>query len=278
MYTYEELLKLLNLNNNSQNKFYLKCIIKALILNNEATLEKQLLIVDINRVKYLLFILENLKEYLDYKYNTKNDLIMFLYFMINNQEINFNAIFCPGYTDNGGYKNRIGQNNTDRIIRLHYFKDLLNKLKLKTNMHIILADIFLENTDSDLNPFWEKELLEHKKLFIQLASKYFANSDISFLSNDFSSPKYIKGFVNPNLIKDKNYVNFLKNNRDFYEKMGWDEEEIILRNDRLYTIYTIRASYINKQTNGIYMPMESMYSRSKVMTSNGTCTMYLYKK
>ena len=42
MYTYEELLKLLNLNNNSQNKFYLKCIIKALILNNEATLEKQL--------------------------------------------------------------------------------------------------------------------------------------------------------------------------------------------------------------------------------------------
>ena len=43
------------------------------------------------------------------------------------------------------------------------------------------------------------------------------------------------------------------------------------------TIYNIISEYINNQTNGIYLPMETMYSRSKVMTMNNVCTMYLHK-
>ena len=59
--------------------------------------------------------------------------------------------------------------------------------------------------------------------------------------------------------------------------MGWNESEIQNRNDKLYTIYNIISEYINNQTNGIYLPMETMYSRSKVMTMNDVCTMYLHK-
>ena len=59
--------------------------------------------------------------------------------------------------------------------------------------------------------------------------------------------------------------------------MGWNEREAQNRNDKLYTIYNIISEYINNQTNGIYLPMETMYSRSKVMTMNNVCTMYLHK-
>ena len=60
--------------------------------------------------------------------------------------------------------------------------------------------------------------------------------------------------------------------------MGWGIEETKQRNDKLFTIYSIISEYINNQDNGVYLPMETMYSRSKVMTKNNVCTMYLHKQ
>ena len=70
---------------------------------------------------------------------------------------------------------------------------------------------------------------------------------------------------------------FIFNNESFYKKMGWGIEETKQRNDKLFTIYSIISEYINNQDNGVYLPMETMYSRSKVMTKNNVCTMYLHK-
>ena len=97
------------------------------------------------------------------------------------------------------------------------------------------------------------------------------------MSSIFTEEKYIKGYIDEKIIKNKTYYNFLKNNLEFYNKMGWNEREAQNRNDKLYTIYNIISEYINNQTNGIYLPMETMYSRSKVMTMNNVCTMYLHK-
>ena len=128
-----------------------------------------------------------------------------------------------------------------------------------------------------LNPNWKNELELHIQKFIEKSRENFDLNEIIILSRIFTEEKYIKGYIDEKIIKNKTYYNFLKNNLEFYNKMGWNESEIQNRNDKLYTIYNIISEYINNQTNGIYLPMETMYSRSKVMTMNDVCTMYLHK-
>lgn len=97
------------------------------------------------------------------------------------------------------------------------------------------------------------------------------------MSQVFNDEKYIKGFINRSILNGKTYNTFYKNNINFYHKMNWSEKEIIFRNDKLYTIYMIVSDYIKTQKFGIYIPTETMYSRTKVITNNKVCAMYLYK-
>lgn len=276
MYSYNDLICKLKMADNVTNRKQLKAIVNALIKNGNATVEKQLIKVDINYVIYLWEIVNNLGCYFDYKYNTKIDLTKFIFYMINENIVNLNAIFCPGYTKTG-YKDYIGNNNSTRLETLNKLKDYLKKNNVDAKLNITLADIFLENTNSELNPNWKNELELHIQKFIEKSRENFDLNEIIILSRIFTEEKYIKGYIDEKIIKNKIYYNFLKNNLEFYNKMGWNESEIQNRNDKLYTIYNIISEYINNQTNGIYLPMETMYSRSKVMTMNDVCTMYLHK-
>ena len=276
MYSYNNLIYKLKIDDNVTNRKQLKAIINALIKNGNAIVEKQLINVDINYVIYLWGIINKLSYYFDYKYNTKIDLTKFIYYMINKNPVNLNAIFCPGYTKDG-YKNYIGNNNSTRLETLNKLKDFFQKNNIDTKFNITLADIFLENTNSALNPNWKNELEIHVQKFIEKSKENFDLNEIIILSSMFAEKKYIKGYIDENIIKNKTYYNFLKNNLEFYNKMGWNENEIQNRNDKLYTIYNIISAYINSQSNGVYLPMETMYSRSKVMTTNDVCTMYLHK-
>jgi hypothetical protein len=276
MYSYNDLICKLKMADNVTNRKQLKAIVNALIKNGNATVEKQLIKVDINYVIYLWEIVNNLGCYFDYKYNTKIDLTKFIFYMINENIVNLNAIFCPGYTKTG-YKDYIGNNNSTRLETLNKLKDYLKKNNVDAKLNITLADIFLENTNSELNPNWKNELELHIQKFIEKSRENFDLNEIIILSRIFTEEKYIKGYIDEKIIKNKTYYNFLKNNLEFYNKMGWNESEIQNRNDKLYTIYNIISEYINNQTNGIYLPMETMYSRSKVMTMNDVCTMYLHK-
>ena len=277
MYSYDELLKKLKIVNTLENRKYLKSIIHALLKNNDAEVINQLIEVDYRKVEYLYDILNKLAIFFDYRYNTKMDLTKFLYYLLNDKELNINAIFCPGYTSNG-YKDYIGNNNTTRMETLSILLDKFNQMNILVNFKIILANIFLENTSDLDNPNWKAELANHEEKFVAVAGKYFEQNKIIKLSSVYSEEEYIRGFIDENLCHGKVYNNFYKNNIEFYKKMGWDDKQIKYRNDKLFTIYNIISKYINEQENGVYIPMETMYSRSKIMTSNGVCTMYLIKK
>lgn len=276
MYNYNDLICKLKIDDNATNRKKLKAIINALIKSGHATVEKQLIKVDINYVVYLWEFISKLECYFDYRYNTKVDLTKFIYYIINKNIVNLNAIFCPGYTKDG-YKNYIGNNNSIRLETLNMLKDYLKKNSINVRFNITLADIFLENTNSELNINWENELKLHIQKFVEKSKENFDLDEIILLSYIFTGEKYIKGYIDEKIIKNRTYYNFLKNNLEFYNKMCWNESEIQNRNDKLFTIYNIISEYINSQSNGVYLPMETMYSRSKVMTMNGVCTMYLYK-
>lgn len=276
MYSYDELIKKLHIDNSSIERIHLKAIVNALINNKDAYIEKQMIYVDYSMLEFLWSIYLELSNFFDYKYNTKIDLTKFFMYILNDELLNLNAVFCPGYTENG-YKDYIGKNNTGRLLVLKRLKEKLNILHIGSKFNISLADIFLENTNSDANPNWHIELLNHTQKFLNIAGEYFSNDELIVFSDIFHDDRFKVGFVEPNLLNGKNYNNFYKNNEKFYQKMNWTVEQTQERNDKLYTIYTIISRYIQNQMNGIYLPMETMYSRSKVMTYNKVCTMYLYK-
>lgn len=276
VFNYDELIEILKIDNNAVNRSYVKSIVNSLLKNNDAFVIKQKIFTDKDKVVYLWNLLQKLSEFFDYTYNTKVELSEFLYFVLNNKQINLNAIFCPGYTDNG-YKNYIGNNNTMRLKTLKSLKDKLSQERIDSNFKITLSDIFLENVDIKKNANLYDELSFHREEFIKKALEDFKEEDIVILSEVFNDESYVRGFIDDSLLKGKTYQKFYKNNESFYKKMGWTTEETKQRNDKLFTIYSIISDYINNQDNGVYLPMETMYSRSKVMTNNNVCTMYLHK-
>ena len=277
MYSYDKLIEKIGIDNNSENRKYLKSIVNALVKNNDAKIERQLIYVDYKKVEYLYGLMSELNSFFDYTYNTKLDLTKFLYYLLNKKETNINAIFCPGYTSDG-YKDYIGNNNTTRMKMLSELSDDLRKKDFLVNFRIILANIFLENTDDIVNPNWKEELLVHEDKFVECANKVFDKEKIIKMSSIYPGEEYIRGFVDSKVCHGSVYEKFYKNNIDFYKRMNWNDEQIKYRNDRLFTIYNIISKYIMNQENGVYVPMETMYSRSKIMTNNGVCTMYLVKK
>ena len=226
MYSYNDLICKLKMADNVTNRKQLKAIVNALIKNGNATVEKQLIKVDINYVIYLWEIVNNLGCYFDYKYNTKIDLTKFIFYMINENIVNLNAIFCPGYTKTG-YKDYIGNNNSTRLETLNKLKDYLKKNNVDAKLNITLADIFLENTNSELNPNWKNELELHIQKFIEKSRENFDLNEIIILSRIFTEEKYIKGYIDEKIIKNKTYYNFLKNNLEFLNKLIIKQMEYI---------------------------------------------------
>lgn len=276
MCKYEDLIDRLNIVSDAENKKIVKAIVHSLINNEQARIIKQDIDINYALFEQLYNILNELKDFFDYRYSTKVDLTKFLNYVLTKEVLNIHAIFCPGYTKDG-YKNYIGNNNSSRLIILKDLKTRLIEMSIPTNINIELADIFLENTDSSKNKNWKEELNIHRAEFIRVSSQYFEKKNIIKLSDIFTGLDYEKGFINTEICSGKTYDSFYKNNMEFYKKMNWNANEIANRNDKLYTIYTIISEYISQKPNGIYVPMETMYSRSKVMTKNDTCTMYLNK-
>lgn len=272
--TLEELFNKYTIPVNNEQKKQIKALLTATEKNDLSYIKRQKIYIDENRFTELLVLFNEFKVIFDYKYNTRSDLEQFFDRIIsNNAFIKFYAIFCPGYTDIG-YKDRLGHTTTSKIEKLRILKDFCVKNKIKCDINCIYADIFLENCDSSLNPNWEQELQANKKLFYEYALKYFAEKEITFLSAVYSDDVYMKGFIDERILTGKGYDDFMKYNKSFYEKMGWSEEQIKYRNDKLYTIYNIVADYLKEQNNAIYLPMENMYARTKVFTKKGVCSMY----
>ena len=155
---------------------------------------------------------------------------------------------------------------------------LLKKNNIKYNLNCIYADVFLENCDDTVNSNWNNELEVNKKIFFEEANMYFSENEIKMMSeiSEFSSKKFIKGFINHETIESnaKNYDYFKNCNMKFYKKMNWDANEILIRNDKLFTLYILVVNKLKKYDNCVYLPIENMYSRAKVFSSNDIATMY----
>lgn len=274
---HNELYDKYNIIQTPENKRLVKSILTAMESNNLSTLRNQKIVFDDKIFEKLYNISIVLKDFFDYRYNVRVDLEKIFEYILTSDidnKINFYAIFCPGYTENG-YKEKIGRTTHKKIIQLKELKERLIESHIDCNFYCLYADIFVENFNYELNPNWEVELEYNKKIFCEFVVQYFSNKEIKFLSDIFSDDTYKKGFVDNDLLIGKNYEKFQSYNKKFYQEMGWDDEKIKYRNDRLYTIYTIIAKYISNQNNGVYLPMENMYARTKVFTKNDVCSMYL---
>ena len=157
---------------------------------------------------------------------------------------------------------------------------MLNKLDIEHEIDCYYCDSYVENCDDSVNSNWHSELMYNRKLFDIEALKYFKSeniihtSDMSIFKNEHS----LSGHIDMNIIQRVNpkvYRSFMIANQVFYKKLDFSEERIQQRNDILATMYIIVSDYINSIKNGIYLPMENMYDREKIISSNGTCTMYL---
>ena len=275
--THKELYDRYLINVGDDSKKEIKSILTAMEKHGYSSLVKQKINMNEEKFYYLYSLLIKLKEIFDTRYNDRNDLEIFFDYVLQSIDgipINFYAIFCPGYNDDG-YKDRLGKTTTIKIQKLFQMKHWRDKENSLHNIPCLYADIFLENCDELKNPNWEKELEVNKNLFKEYAIKYLECADIDFLSSYFPDSKYQRGFVDSSIINGNNYESFRKYNNNFYMKMGWDDAKAKERNDKLYTIYNIIAEYIiNTKSNGIYLPMENMYARTKVFTKKKVGSMY----
>lgn len=275
--THKELYDRYLINVSDDSKKEIKSILTAMEKHGYSSLVKQKINMNEEKFYYLYSLLIKLEKIFDTRYNNRNDLEIFFDCVLQSIDgipINFYAIFCPGYNDDG-YKDRLGKTTTTKIQKLFQMKQLLDKENILHNIHCLYADIFLENCDELKNPNWKKELEVNKNLFKEYVIKYLECADIDFLSSYFPDSKYQRGFVDSSIINGNNYESFRKYNNNFYMKMGWDEAKTKERNDKLYTIYNIIAEYIiNTKSNGIYLPMENMYARTKVFTKKKISSMY----
>lgn len=211
---------------------------------------------------------EDFRTYFDY-------LVRAIYFK---EKINFFALFCPGYT-RFGYKDCLGETTKWKLAKLFELKQYLDKNCISNEIKCFYSDVFLENTDSHKEPNWECQLEHNKQLFHIEGEKYFNKNQICNASDlpIFHGVKCVKGFIDKNQVKQVNprtYSSFKKANEKFYKKLEFSEQEMLIRNDRLITMYRILSNYLNSFQNQVFLPMENMYERENIFSENGTCTMY----
>lgn len=273
---------------NEVNIMAVKSLIRVLCKNNNANLCHQKLEIDekIFSELWLIYVL-SMREFFDNNYNRKSDF--YLYFdhlynsVYNGKKLNMLSLFCPGYTKNG-YKKYFGHTNSWKIKSLAELEKFYKECKVDSKIYNYYSDVFLENTDYNLNPNWEKELEENKKIFSAYAQNFFPKSQILYASQIpvFSTDDCIEGYIDSEKVKSlplKIYKSILLSNKRFYDKLNFSDDMIKFRNDRLITMYRILSDYLNENVdNSIFLPMENMYERENVFSINNTCTLYLKLK
>ena len=271
---------------NQININVVKAIVYALKEKGLCIQDKQRLNIDRDTLEYCWNIYAQLLLHFDPNYNRRTDfLILFRYILSEKLEkncINFNSLFCTGYT-RYGYKNRLGHTTIWKLEELYNIRNLLERNGISNTFRNYYSDVFLENCDSTLEPRWREQLEYNRELFRKEGEKYFDKSEVLDASSIpiFSNDDSIPGFIDDGIInstKLTTYSAFVKSNKKFYESLGFTEEQMKIRNDRLITMYRLLSDYYNSLSNVIFLPMENMYERENIFSENGTCTMYLSLK
>lgn len=287
MKTYlNNIFKEFNIENSQLNVIAVKALIAAMISKNICFQEKQKLSFDEQIFNECWKVYSNCLYYFDPNYNRKTDFSLFFRYIIDsqmlNKKINFHALFCPGYTKNG-YKSHLGKTTLWKLKELYRISNMLQDSNIELSITSYYSDVFLENCNSELEPKWKEQLDYNRKLFHLEGNKYFDSeyiknaSDISVFASEKDSDGYVDNTIISNISKST-YDAFTKSNKKFYTSMGFNEEQMKYRNDRLITMYRIFSNYLNSQENSVFLPMENMYERENIFSENGTCTMYLKLK
>ena len=269
------------------NRNCIKCLLKSMIKKEMCSIEGQYYLYDDKIFSWLISIYKELSIFFDFHYSLKSDLIlMFTYLIdnrVNNEKISFNAFFCPGYNDKGGYKDYLGNTTIKKLAILNDIASFLKKNNIQYEIHCYYCDSYIENCNDNINKNWYDELVVNRNLFKKECQKYFKDSSIHYTSelDIFKNEKSYAGHIDYdiiNKISSKEYRSFYIANEVFYKKLDFSKERIKERNDTLATMYILVSDYINSLRNGIYLPMENMYDREKIIANNNTCTMYLNQK
>lgn len=287
MKTYvNDIFKMYEIEKTQLNVNAVKGLISAMINKGKCIYNKQQIVFDEKEFLEYWKIYSNSLVFFDVNYNRKTDFSLYFKYIIDCKEyleksINFHALFCPGYS-RYGYKDYLGNTTLWKLKKLRELINELNK-HIKVNLTCYYSDVFLENCDSNLEPKWKEQLEYNRSLFHEEASKYYDASMIKNMSelNTFSKFEDIEGFVDADIIKSVPYATysaFKKSNDKFYKLLGFTEEQIEFRNDRLITMYRIFSDYLNGLDNSVFLPMENMYERENIFSENNTCTMYLKLK
>ena len=126
--THKELYDRYLINVGDDSKKEIKSILTAMEKHGYSSLVKQKINMNEEKFYYLYSLLIKLKEIFDTRYNNRNDLEIFFDYVLQSIDgipINFYAIFCPGYNDDG-YKDRLGKTTTTKIQKLFQMKQLLD--------------------------------------------------------------------------------------------------------------------------------------------------------
>lgn len=281
-----DLFNVFNIERSQLNTIAVKSLIHAMISKKICILEKQEFIFDENTFIECWKIYSDCLYYFDPNYNRKDDFYSFFRYIIDckmiGTPVNFHALFCPGYTKYG-YKLYLGNTTLWKLRTLREIIDILNTSGLTSSMTCYYSDVFLENCNDQLEPNWRNQLNYNRQLFHAEGRKYFGRESIKNASDIpiFVGEKDKEGYVDRKIVDNipkATYNAFVKCNKKFYVQLGFTEEEMNYRNDRLITMYRIFSDYLNEQKNSVFLPMENMYERENIFSENGTCTMYLKLK
>lgn len=281
-----DIFKTFNIESSQLNVTTVKSLIAAMISKGVCFQEKQKLVFNEQLFIECWTVYSKCLTYFDPNYNRKTDFSSFFKYIIDYKllakEINFHALFCPGYTKNG-YKSYLGNTTLWKLKVLREIVNMLQDNNIESTMTCYYSDVFLENCNSKLEPKWQEQLDYNRMLFHIEGNKYFDCEDVKNASDIsiFALEKDREGYVDNTIIDSipkTTYDAFVKSNKKFYTLMGFTDEQMKYRNDRLITMYRLFSNYLNTQNSSIFLPMENMYERENIFSENGTCTMYLKLK
>ena len=281
-----DIFKMFNIEHSQLNEIAVKSLIAAMTSKGVCVQEKQKLVFDEQLFIECWSVYSKFLTYFDPNYNRKTDFSSLFKYILDNKllkkEINFHALFCPGYTKNG-YKSYLGNTTLWKLKALREIVDMLRDNNIDSTMICYYSDVFLENCNSKLEPNWREQLDYNRMLFHKEGNKYFDFKDVKNASDVsvFALEKDGEGFVDDTIISSipkRTYDAFIKSNKNFYTSMGFTEEQMKYRNDRLITMYRLFSDYLNTKSSSVFLPMENMYERENIFSENGTCTMYLRLK
>lgn len=281
-----DIFRIFNIECTQLNTIAVKSLIAAMISKGLCTQEKQKLVFDEQLFIECWRVYFNCLTYFDPNYNRKTDFLSLFKYILDYKllakKINFHALFCPGYTKNG-YKLYLGDTTLWKLKALREIVDMLQNNSIDSTITCYYSDVFLENCNSKLEPKWQEQLTYNRMLFHREGNKYFDSKDVKNASDIsiFAFEKDGEGFVDDAIISSipkTTYDAFVKSNKKFYVSMGFTEEQMKYRNDRLITMYRLLSNYLNTKVSSVFLPMENMYERENIFSENGTCTMYLKLK